>query len=65
VREREAGMQVAELCRKHGISEPTFYSRKEQFGGTSVSDVDPFRGAAIELPVTIGELIGPYENAFV
>ena len=31
-------MKVAELCRKHGISEPTFYSWKAKFGGMSVSD---------------------------
>ena len=28
----------AELCRKHGISEPTFYAWKAKFGGMSVSD---------------------------
>ena len=31
-------MKVAEVCRKHGISEPTFYAWKAQFGGMSVSD---------------------------
>ena len=25
LREQEAGMKVAEVCHKHGISEPTFY----------------------------------------
>ena len=38
LREQEAGMKVAELCRKHGISEPTFYAWKAKFGGMSVSD---------------------------
>src|SRR6476660_8920557 len=36
--EQEAGMKVAEVCRKHGISEPTFYAWKAKFGGMSVSD---------------------------
>jgi putative transposase len=38
LREQEAGLKVAELCRKHGISEPTFYAWKAKFGGMSVSD---------------------------
>jgi len=38
LREQEAGMQVSELCRRHGISEPTFYAWKSKFGGMSVPD---------------------------
>ena len=38
LREQEAGMKVADLCRKHGISEPTFYAWKSKFGGMSVPD---------------------------
>ena len=38
LREQEAGMKVAGLCRKHGISEPTFYAWKSKFGGMSVPD---------------------------
>ena len=38
LREQVAGMKVTELCRKHGISEPTFYAWKAKFGGMSVSD---------------------------
>ena len=38
LREQGAGMKVAEVCRKHGISEPTFYAWKAKFGGMSVSD---------------------------
>ena len=37
LREQEAGMKVAEVCRKHGISEPTFYAWKAKFGGMSIS----------------------------
>ena len=33
-----SGVKVTELCRKHGISEPTFYAWKAKFGGMSVSD---------------------------
>jgi putative transposase len=38
LREQEAGLKVAEVCRKHGISEPTFYAWKGKFGGMSISD---------------------------
>ena len=38
LREQEAGMKVSDLCRRHGISEPTFYAWKSKFGGMSVSD---------------------------
>ena len=38
LREQEAGLKTAEVCRKHGISQPTFYSWKAKFGGMSVPD---------------------------
>ena len=38
LREQEAGTKVSDLCRKHGISDPTFYAWKSKFGGMSVPD---------------------------
>jgi putative transposase len=38
LREQEAGVAVAELCRKHGVSSPTFYKWKAKFGGLDVSE---------------------------
>jgi putative transposase len=38
LKEHEAGLAVAELCRKHGMSSATFYSWKAKFGGLEVSD---------------------------
>ncbi len=38
LREQEAGAKVADLCRRHGISEATFYNWKAKFGGMDVSD---------------------------
>jgi putative transposase len=38
LREHEAGMKTADVCRKHGISEATFYKYKARFGGMEVSD---------------------------
>jgi putative transposase len=43
LREQEAGMNVAEVCRKHGISAPTFYGWKARFGGMSISDAKRLR----------------------
>jgi putative transposase len=38
LREQEAGMSTAELCRKHGVSSATFYKWKAKFGGLDVSE---------------------------
>ena len=38
LREQEAGVAVAELCRKHGVSSPTFYKWKAKYGGLDVSE---------------------------
>lgn len=38
LREQEAGAKTAEVCRKHGISDATFYKWKARFGGMDVSD---------------------------
>ena len=37
-REHELGAKTADLCRKHGISEATFYNWKSKFGGLDVSE---------------------------
>jgi putative transposase len=33
LKEQEAGMATAEVCRRHGISPATFYNWKSKFGG--------------------------------
>ena len=38
LREHELGTKPADLCRKHGISEATFYNWKSKFGGLDVSE---------------------------
>jgi putative transposase len=38
LREHELGAKTADLCRKHGISEATFYNWKSKFGGLDVSE---------------------------
>jgi putative transposase len=39
LRQHEAGLKVSELCRKHGISEATFYNWKSRYGGLDVSQL--------------------------
>ncbi len=38
LREHEAGVKTADVCRKHGISSATFFKWKAKFGGLEVSD---------------------------
>ena len=43
LKEQEAGMATAEVCRRHGISPATFYQWKSKFGGLEVSDARRLR----------------------
>ena len=43
LKEHEAGMPTAELCRRHGISAATFYKWKSKFGGMEVSEAKRLR----------------------
>jgi putative transposase len=43
LKEHEAGVKTADLCRKHGISEATFYNWKSRFGGLDVSEARRLR----------------------
>ena len=38
LRDAEAGLAVAELCRRHGFSEASYYLWRSKFGGMNVSD---------------------------
>ena len=37
LKEHQSGLRAAELCRKHGISDATFYNWRSKFGGMEVS----------------------------
>ena len=38
MKEHQAGLSAAELCRKHGISDATFYKWRSKYGGMEVRD---------------------------
>ena len=39
LKEADAGMKVSDLCRKHGISDATYYTWKSKYGGMEASDL--------------------------
>jgi putative transposase len=43
LKESEAGIPISELCRKHGISDATFYIWRKKFGGMSETDLKRLR----------------------
>src|SRR5271170_1333199 len=43
LREQEAGVPTAEVCRRHGVSSATLYKWKAKFGGLEVSEAKRLR----------------------
>ena len=43
IKEQEAGMATADVCRRHGLSPATFYKLKAKYGGMDVSDAQRLR----------------------
>lgn len=43
LKEQEAGVPTAEVCRRHGVSSATFYKWKAKFGGLEVSEAKRLR----------------------
>ncbi len=39
LKEADAGMMVKDICRKHGISSPTYYTWKSKYGGMEASEL--------------------------
>ena len=43
LKEHQAGTPVAELCRRHGVSQATFYKWRHKFGGLEVNEAKRLR----------------------
>jgi putative transposase len=43
LKEAEGGAKAAELCRRHGISDATFYTWRSKYGGLEVSEMRRLR----------------------
>ena len=43
LKQQEAGMKTADICREHGISQATFYNWKSKYGGMEASDAKRLR----------------------
>jgi putative transposase len=48
LREQEAGVATADVCRKHGVSGATFYKWKSKFGGMDVSEARRLKVLEVE-----------------
>ncbi len=48
LREADAGVKVVELCRKHGMSDATFYKWKARYGGLDVSQLRRLKDLQLE-----------------
>jgi putative transposase len=50
LREQEAGAKTADVCRKHGVSEATFYNWKAKFGGLERIRLECVPGLLEQIP---------------
>lgn len=48
LKEGEAGVPVAQILRKHGVSHATFYKWKSKYGGASVAELKRLRELEVE-----------------
>ena len=60
LKESEAGITVADLCRKYGISDGTLYNWRQKYGGMQVSEVKKLR-ALEEENATLTRILGQKE----
>ncbi len=49
LKEAEAGAKVREICRRHGISDATYYNWKAKYGGMQASDLKRLKETESEL----------------
>ena len=65
LREYEAGAKLAELCRRHNVSQTTFYEWRAKFGGMTVSDAKRRKGLQDESRRLEQLLAEPMQNGSI
>ena len=65
LQEHEAGAKCADLCRKHGMSEGTFYAWKAKYSGMTVSEAKRLKALdrAIGAPLVQAQWRGRTANS--
>jgi len=61
LKEHRAGLSAADLCRKHGISDATFYTWRSKYGGMEVSNARKLKKFLAESALdvaTLKEMLG-------
>ncbi len=48
LKEHQAGLSAKDLCRKHGISDATFYTWRSRYGGMDVSEANRLKALEAE-----------------
>ena len=48
LKSQETGKKVSEICREHGISEPTFYNWKSKYAGMTYSELHRVKELEVE-----------------
>ena len=49
LKEADAGLKVSDICRKHGISDATYYNWKSKYGGMNASELKRMKEVEAEL----------------
>ena len=49
LKEADAGLKVSDICRKHGISDATYYNWKSKYGGMNASELRRMKEVEAEL----------------
>lgn len=49
LRSQESGQSVADICREHGISQPTFYQWKSKYSGMEIAQLKRLKELETEL----------------
>jgi putative transposase len=49
LKQQESGISVSEICREHGITQPTFYNWKSRYSGMEVAQLKRLKELEAEL----------------